>query len=174
MMLRTEFALAERLVLLALPASGFASRVVDSQRMQLALGAAAHLDARPPSRMETRRAILTAASRVDVDDLALEMRRRALLEVMVDVNFLLRPVTAYRAERLARAAALTEAQVALAERAPDPDVATAVLLLDATRQSHALDRSRPELAASIETWRRHDAGLMRAFEAYDALRAIYA
>lgn len=172
MMLRTEFALHERVVLLALPASGFAHSVVDSSRMRLALGAAAHLGSGLARRIDARRAIFAAAERVDLDDLVLAMRRRGLVDLMTDVNFMLRAKHAYRADPAARQSLLAETLTALSEQVPDPAVATGVLLLDGTQQAHQIPRLQADIRAAIERWRAHDPSLADELEVYDVLRSL--
>lgn len=173
MMLRTELSAHERLVLLALPASSFSASVVDSSSMRLALGAATFLASRSAVRVDPRRAIFMVAERTNVDDIALLMRRAGFLDITMDVNFMLRAKPSYRPERAARSGLIEEVHAAPGERAPEPAVATSVLLLHGTQQSFQLQRSQEAIHATIERWRTNDATLASAFDAYDALRTLH-
>lgn len=169
--LRPALSSRERLVLLALPASGYAARVLTSERMRVALGAFVWIE----SRERTTGAvggIMRGARDADLDDVALALREAGSIDVMMDVNFLLRPVPYHRAEPRLRSDALRDLHAALVETAPDQDVATSALLLTGAGLDAHLAVPASEVRRAISLWRATDPALARAFEAHDALRAM--
>lgn len=170
--LRSTLSARDRLALLSLPVSGFAARTLAAERMRLALGALAWIEGRDRATGAVS-GIMRAARNVDLDDFELTLRSTGSVEVMMDVNFLLRPIAHHRADPKMRVRALRELEAALVETAPNHDAAVAALLLTGVGLDGHLGIAAADLRRATRLWRATDPSLARAFEAHDALRAMW-